>query len=311
MIFSKIIEKATFKSIAAYNRLTARKGKSISISETYPIQGHRGARGLLPENTIPAFLKWLELGVPIFEFDVVISADKQVVVSHEEWMHHYFCSKPDGTAIDRKEEKQHLLYQMSYEQIKTYDCGRRGHPLFPAQQPMAAYKPLLSEVIEACDAYAQTHDLPPTTYNIEVKTSGEEADGHLHPAPTEFVALVNEVIQRMGIENRVIVQSFDRRIVQAAKAIGQFCPLSLLVDNLRGVDWNVRKLGFTPDIYDPYYALITPITVKKAHDKGMKIWTWTVNDLYEMRQLIDMGVDGIITDYPNLKRVVLARGDVR
>ncbi len=307
MSFNKIIEQAFFKSIHAYRHLTARKGeKNIAISEDYSIQGHRGARGLLPENTIPSFLKCLELGCPVFEFDVVISADKQVVVSHEEWMHHHFCSKPDGTPISRNEEKQHLIYHMPYEQIKTYDCGRRGHPLFPAQIPMPAYKPLLIDVIEACDNYSQQNGLPPVTYNIEVKTSGEEGDDYLHPKPSEFTKLVSEVVAEKGVEERTIIQSFDKRIVQAARAIGGNYQISVLIDNLRGLEWNLKKLGFVPDIYDPYYTFITPLTVRKAHDKGMKVWTWTVNDISEMQKLIDMGVDGIITDYPNLKQVLLA-----
>ena len=270
----------------------------------YPIQGHRGARGLLPENTIPSFLKCLELGVYIFEFDVVVSQDKQVVVSHEEWMHPDYCSRPDGKAISKSDYKQHLLYQMPYQKIKQYDCGRRGNPRFPAQIPLPAYKPLLSEVIEACDHYTQTNNLPSVTYNIEIKTSGPKGDNHLHPEPAEFAQLVHEVIQNKQIEKRVITQSFDPRIVQEMKKRKVDFPLSLLVDNTDSLAVNLERLGFIPNIYAPFYHLITKEMIEEAHEKGMQLITWTVNDFFEMKRLLALGVDAIITDYPNLKQVL-------
>ena len=267
----------------------------------FTFQSHRGARGLMPENTIPAFLKSLEYGVTTFELDVVISKDKQVVVSHEAWFSHHFCSKPNGRPVLEAEAKQLRLYDMLYSQIRHYDCGQRQNSKFPQQETLAAYKPLLKEVIEVCDQYAALYQLPQVFYNIEVKTEGEAGDGIFQPPPAEFAQIVYDLILSTDIADRVLVQSFDVRIVQAFKKINPSLPLSLLVYNEKGFEWNLRKLGFLPNVYAPYYKFITPKLVQKAHRKGLLLITWTVNELEDIHRLLGMGVDAVITDYPNLK----------
>ena len=103
-------------------------------SSSLDIQGHRGCRGLLPENTIPAFLKAIELGATTLELDVVISKDKQVVVSHDPYLSHMICLNAKGEAISEEEEKEYNLYKMSYAEIAQCDCGSQPHPGFPEQE---------------------------------------------------------------------------------------------------------------------------------------------------------------------------------
>ena len=255
----------------------------------------------MPENTIPAFLKSLEYGVTTFELDVVISKDRQVVVSHEGWFSHHFCSKPNGDPITKAEEKGLRLYDMTYPEIREYDCGRRQNLQFPQQQTLPSYKPLLKEVIEVCDAYTKKHQLPEVFYNIEVKTEEEEGDGIFQPPPAEFAQLVYDAIVSFNISDRVLVQSFDVRIVKTFKKINPSLPLSLLTYNQESLEWNLNKLGFTPNVYAPYYKYITSGLPDKVHQKGMLLITWTVNELEEIQRLLAMGVDAVITDYPNLK----------
>ncbi|MEM7037442.1 MAG: glycerophosphodiester phosphodiesterase family protein, partial [Bacteroidota bacterium] len=173
-------------------------------------QGHRGARGHLPENSIPGFEKALELGVSIMEMDVVISQDGQVVLSHEPWFSPKICVDPNGKELEGKPKKDHLIYQMPYETVKTYDCGCKGHPGFAKQKPLSVHKPLLKDVVATVEAKAKALGLPAPQYNIEIK-SKKSGDNKKHPAPKAFAKTVLDEIQRLGIQDRTIIQSFDRR----------------------------------------------------------------------------------------------------
>lgn len=280
------------------------KSNQLIMPDDFSWQGHRGARGLLPENTIPSFLKAQELDVHTVELDVVVSKDKQLVVSHEEWMRSDICTKPNGNFVGPKEEKRHIIYRMPYEKVRRYDCGKRGNPKFPDQQAMPAHKPLLIDVIDAMENHAEEQGFPPPIYNIEIKSNPKNY-GRWQPRPKEFAQLVYDVIEKQQsmtrvISGRVILQSFDIAIVQALHKIDCFLSLSMLVDNEHSVEWHLDELGFIPDVYAPYYQLITPKMVYEVQRHGIDLYTWTVNDLPSMRYLISLGVDGIITDYPNL-----------
>jgi glycerophosphoryl diester phosphodiesterase len=211
-------------------------------------------------------------------------------------MNHEICSKPDGSAVEKKEEKQFNLYKMNSTEIKSFDCGKRGHPRFPGQNPMAATKPLLSEVVEALQKSA--HAFP--FLNIEIKTEGKRGDNLYHPEPMAFVNIVLQEIDRLKITDKVSLQSFDVRILQEIKSLRVGMPVSFLVENMRGLSWNLKKLGFVPDTYSCHYKLLSKRTVEKCHKLNMKMIPWTVNNVKDMEKLIKMGVDGIITDYPNL-----------
>ncbi|WP_373548767.1 glycerophosphodiester phosphodiesterase [Haliscomenobacter sp.] len=272
---------------------------NTKIQNTFDWQGHRGARGLAPENTLPAFLKALEFpSIQTLELDLAVSADKQVLISHEPWMSAAICSTPAGTAVKAEDESKLLLYQLPYAEIAQYDCGRRGNERFPEQQAMAAHKPLLKEVVQAVQNYCAKNKRSLPSYNIEIK-SQPDWDGKRTPPPAEFVKLVLHEIQNLGITNSCCIQSFDPRVLREVRAIAPKMTLALLVENRRGMEANVQELGFTPNIYSPYFALLSAEVVQKAHTMGMQVIPWTVNETSAMQKLIEMGVDGIITDYPN------------
>ncbi|WP_420153471.1 glycerophosphodiester phosphodiesterase family protein [Siphonobacter sp.] len=266
----------------------------VGTAQSFDVQGHRGCRGLEPENTIPAFLKALELGVSTLELDVVLSQDQQVVVSHDWYFNPRLTTKPDGTPLSRTEAKTLRLDQMSYDRIKRYDVGLRGNAAFPEQNPKAAYKPLLSEVIEIVDAYAGQHQLPLPQYSIEIKTN----------AHTSAEIMCRRVAQLLTIPaERFCIQSFDVAVLQYWKAqqeAGTFPnnTLSLLVIR-KGLKRSLEKLGFRPDIFSPEYRFISKRTVRNAHALGIRVIPWTVNERRTMLHLQQLGVDGLITDYPN------------
>jgi glycerophosphoryl diester phosphodiesterase len=263
------------------------------------IQGHRGARGLMPENTIPAFLEAVRLGVTTVEMDIVISADGQVVVSHDPYLSHEFCLTKEGKEISEAEEKSYNLYHMNYADIKACDCGSKIHPRFPQQKKMKAYKPLLSEAIDSIEAYVKAHHLTPVRYNIETKIS-PDGDGVFHPAPDSVVKLLTAVVREKGIWDRTTIQSFDDRSLQVLHKGYPKISLALLVEDSVSAEEHIKHLGFTPDIYSPDYHLLNVDVIAWAHKQNMKVIPWTLNTREEMDSLIQMGVDGIITDYPNL-----------
>ncbi|AQG82294.1 glycerophosphodiester phosphodiesterase [Spirosoma montaniterrae] len=262
-------------------------------------QGHRGCRGLMPENTIPAMKKALDLGVTTLELDVVISKDKQVVVSHDTYMVADIATRPDGTPVTKADEKSINLYQLTYDEIKRFDVGRRPHPQFPQQQNFPAYKPLLAELIDSVETYAKAKGMPQPRYNIEIK-SNPATDGVYHPAPAEFVKLVMDVIGSRKLGTRFNIQSFDVRPLQLIHQQVPDVALAYLTANPKTLAENLTTLGFKPAIYSPYYKTVTPEMVKACHEQGLKIIPWTVNTKPEIDTLIGLGVDGIITDYPNL-----------
>ncbi|HEX8330476.1 MAG TPA: glycerophosphodiester phosphodiesterase family protein [Hymenobacter sp.] len=265
------------------------------------IQGHRGCRGLMPENTIPAMRRALDLGVTTLEMDLAISQDKQVLLSHDPAMNADFVVRPDGQPITKDEQKTLRLYAMPYAEIRRYDVGSRGNAKFPRQQKLAAYKPLLAEVIDSAEAYARRKQRPAPFYNIETKST-PVGDGINHPAPEEFVQLLLAVVKAKGIQDRVTVQSFDPRTLQVVHRLQPAMRTALLVENLDGVEKNLARLGFTPSIYSPAYKLVTEDVVQACHQKQMLVIPWTVNAVADARQLLLQQVDGLITDYPDLIR---------
>lgn len=273
----------------------------------FDLQGHRGARGLAPENTIPAFQKALELGVTTLEMDVVITADGKVVVSHEPWMSDVICRNPDSSDVKPGSMMSTNIYKMSYEEVLRYDCGSRPHPRFPEQALLAVAKPLLADVIDFAESFTREKGLPPVQYNIETKCL-PAGDRMFHPRPEAFVVLVHGIIQEKGIAERTTLQSFDVRTLQAMKQLDSTITLALLVENHKGWQANLEALGFTPDIYSPDYQLLSRKIIRQLQNQGMRVIPWTVNDPKAMQKLIRWNADGLITDYPDRGVKVLEKG---
>jgi len=269
---------------------------------SYDLQGHRGARGLMPENTIPGFIKALDLGVTTLEMDLVVTADSVLLVSHEPWFHEAFSTDPEGRPVTNETAQTFNIYKMTAAEVAQFDVGLRQNPAYPEQQTMAVQKPLLKDVILAAETYARSNRLPPPRYNLETK-SRPEWIGEFIPDPQTFAQLVEEIINQFQLQDRATVQSFDPATLMALRQINPEIRQSMLVFREDPVQAVVAYLGYTPDIWSPSAALVTPDLVEQVHALGMQIIPWTVNDPVEMNRLLDLGVDGIITDYPNLAPV--------
>ncbi|MEZ4961325.1 MAG: glycerophosphodiester phosphodiesterase family protein [Saprospiraceae bacterium] len=270
-------------------------------------QGHRGCRGLMPENTIPAFLKALDFPILTLELDLAVSKDNVLIISHEPWMSHQICTKPDGTPVDSQEAMTLRIRDLTYEEIKKYDCGSRGNKRFPDQQKIATYKPSLEEMVNAVKKECEMRKRPLPDFNIEIK-SDPKGDGIFTPLPEDFASLVLGECRRLGILDKTCIQSFDVRPLQIIHQTAPDVTLALLVENMDGIDENLERLGFLPNIYSPYYLLLRKKNIKKLHEKGIRVVPWTVNSVKAMDRLRRKGVDGIITDYPNLIKQALGEG---
>lgn len=262
------------------------------------IQGHRGSRGLLPENTIPAFIRAIDEGVTTLELDVVITKDRQVLVSHEPYMSSVICLKPNGEEISEAESKSLNIYEMTFEEIKKYDCGSKGNRRFAKQEKMQVHKPLLSDLINTVEEYLKTNGKQKVSYNIELKSSAK-GDNVYHPGVADFSKLVFDLLEANLPSTRYTIQSFDFRVLKHWHKTYPKVQLVALVENGRGVEANLRDLGFTPAVYSPYHILLGKSMIDLCHSKGMKVVPWTVNERSAMERLVRLGVDGIITDYPN------------
>ena len=264
-------------------------------------EGHRGSRGLMPENTVAAMLKAIDLSVTTLEMDAVITKDKQVLLSHDPFFNHDITTKPNGEYVQPAEEKSLIIYQMTYDETQRYDVGLKPYAHFPQQQRIKATKPLLSTVIDSVEAYCKAKHIAPVFYNIETK-SNPATDDKYHPEPKEFVDLIMAVISAKKIDERVIIQSFDFRTLQYAHQQYPAIKTSMLIGaaDKRTVEQQVKELGFTPTIYSPEYTLVTKELIEQCHQQNMKVIPWTVDDAATIQRLKALGVDGIITDYPNL-----------
>lgn len=270
------------------------------LAQNFDWQGHRGCRGLLPENTIPAFLKALEFPqVTTLELDLAVSKNGELIVSHEPWMSENICTKPDGTSVSKSEAMNLKIMGLTYEAIKQFDCGSRGNARFPQQVPMKVYKPSLEDVVATVRQHCEAKKIKMPRFNIEIK-SAPEGDGVFTPKIEEFTKLVLAELKRLKINEISCVQSFDVRALVWVKKLAPQQTMALLVENKDGIEKNLQLLGFQPNIYSVDFKLLRKKDVKALHRLGIKVIPWTVNDLKSMKKLRRWKVDGIITDYPNL-----------
>ncbi len=268
-----------------------------AVAPVLEVQGHRGDRGNFPENSIPAFISAVKKGVDVLELDVVISKDNQVVVSHEPYMASLFANTPSGDSIRKADERSYNMYEMTYDSIRQFDVGSRGNRLFPDQVRMKTYKPLLSEVIDSVETFIAAQGLPPVKYNIELK-SVEAEYGEYQPLPEEFIAHVMDIIKEKAIQDKIIIQSFDPNILNIMNHEYPETVLAYLVYR-EGIDQNLKLLTFKPEIYSPNYNLVNNKQfVDSIRSMNMDLIPWTLNEREDIRKMIDLKVDGIITDYP-------------
>lgn len=267
----------------------------------FSYEGHRGARGLYPENSIGAMKVAIDLPkVTTLEMDCHITKDKKVIVYHDDFLNPKFVTYKSGKQLAGKDNKA-LIYKYSLKELAQFDIGQKGNVDFPNQKKVATSISLLSDLIDQAEAYAKQKRTTPMYYNIETK-SKDGNDHKAHPAPQEFSDLVLEVVIEKNIAPRTVIQSFDKRTIQYINKAYPQIKTSYLIEakNKKTIQELVNELGFTPFIISPNYKLVTEKYVKDAHALGIKIIPWTVNTKEDIQALEKLQVDGIISDYPNL-----------
>ena len=254
---------------------------AMSADARILVHGHRGARALRPENTIPAFEYAIGVGVDALEMDIAVTRDNVLVVSHDPILHPPVCSGPAKSAV---------IHELTLAQVRQWDCGAIRNPNFPRQTPIPGTRmPTLDEVLDL--AGRGTFD-----FNIETKSFPDKPQ--FTPPPEEFARLLLDRIRAHRLESRVIVQSFDFRTLIAMKKLAPQIRLSALYEKGPLDFVAVSRQAGGAQIVSPNYKLVSAKKVKAAHDAGLQVVPWTADAPKEWDKLIKAGVDAIITDDP-------------
>jgi len=260
--------------------------------ENFDWQGHRGARGEAPENTIPAMLRGLQDGVTTLEMDVVVTNDSILILSHEPYFNPDICDFKKGDSLENN------IFLLNWEQIKEVDCGSQGNSNFTGQESQKASKPRLIDVLSAVEEATINLNIPSPNFSIEIK-SRPEWEGVYHPEYKVYAQLLLDFVNNLSLQERVSIQSFDPRVLQYIhQRQAEISLVYLTEDSLKIPSEQIKELGFYPDVYSCYYPLLKEHHLRQLQSQGIKVIPWTVNEIDEAKQLIDFGVDGIITDYP-------------
>ena len=289
----------------------------------FDLQGHRGARGLAPENTLAAFSRALDIGVSTLELDIAVTADGQVVVSHDPYLNPAITRDPSGQWL--QETRGPAIRSLTLAQLRAYDVGRikPDSPYartFASQQPVdGARVPTLNEVFELVRERKAGH----VRFNIEIKLFPNQPDATV--GVEEMVSALLRVIHANAMRERVGIQSFDWRSLQRVQQLEPNIPTAYLTvqtantDNTRDPAWTagirLDEHGSVPRLvkaagggtWSPNAGAVTQALVDEAHGLRLAVVPWTVNDPADMERLVAWGVDGLITDYPDRLRAVLQR----
>ncbi len=301
-----------------------------SLAHGFDLQGHRGARGLMPENTLPGFATALAIGVTTLELDLAVTRDLEVVVIHNPRFEPEIARDASGEWLDQSSP---AINSMTLQKVRSFDVGRlnpahKYAQRYPEQQSIDGTPvPTLGEVFELVIKSGNQS----VGFNIEIKINPEHPE--LTLPPREFVEAVVKVVRRYNMEKRVTIQSFDWRTLGEVQDMDSSIITSYLTANqrwlsnlktgapgpspwLNGLDIDdydgsaaraIKAAG--GDIWSSYHKEVDVDSITLAHDLGLQVNVWTVNEAERMRELIAMGVDGIITDYPDrLRQVVMELG---
>ncbi len=329
--------RSVFHALAtALGLLLAVAAPALAQMPTFDLQGHRGARGLAPENTLAAFARALSIGVTTLETDLAITKDGVVVLAHDPWLNPDLARGPDGQWVQPDgRNRGRRIGTLTLAELKTYDIGRLN-PAGPyakqwPQQVAADGEryPTLAELV----ALTKSAGKPSVRFNLETKIVPDAPD--LTPDPAAFARATVEAVKRADIAGRTTIQSFDwRSLVEVKKLAPELETACLTIDSggmntmrtdvLGASPWHAGlKLsdhgGSVPKLvkaagcgaWSMFWRNLTPELVREAKGLGLRTLPWTVNDPAEMRRLIEMGVDGIITDYPDRLRTAMAERGLR
>jgi glycerophosphoryl diester phosphodiesterase len=254
-------------------------------------------------------LNAINLGVNTLEMDICVTKDKKVVLSHDKYFSHRFSTRPDGTPVLEGEPREYI-WHMPYDSVAKYDVGLRRNPDMPEQQLIATPKRLLTDVVAAVEEYTKKNHLAPMNYNIEIKCDPDYdggIEGRDWPEYHEFTDICMSVLDSLGLGDRLIIQTFDTRTLNYLNEAYPGHHLSYLVGGGFGsYEQFMDRLNFIPEWLSPAWPIIDKDMVSRAHADGMKIVTWTVDEKEQMRKVIEMGVEAVISNYPDRLLEVVA-----
>jgi len=321
---------AELRGLLAILLLAASLGSDASNAQprAFDLQGHRGARGLAPENTLAAFRRALEIGVTTIETDVAVTKDGVPVISHDPRLNPDLVRDESGQWLAAQGPSIHSL---TLDELRRYRLGRINPQSqyardFPEQQPSDGERfPTLADLLDLVHASGKAVRL-----NIETKLTPDNAGDTVDAAT--FVRVIVDALRKAQLADRATIQSFDWRTLVEMRKVAPDIPTSCLTIDTQNNStmapaadgkspWHaglaLRNYGSVPALvaaagcttWSMFWRNLTPALVQEAHGKGLKVLPWTVNNPSDMERLIEMGVDGIITDYPDrLRRAMSTKG---
>ena len=303
---------------------------AAASAQAFDLQGHRGARGLLPENTVPAFERALALGVTTLELDVGMTKDGVLVISHDPYLNPDIARDASGRFL---EQRGPLIRSLTWAELQVYDVGRikpgtEYARQFSDQVPVDGSRiPRLSDLFDLVKRAGDDR----VRFDIETKLSPDKPDET--PLPEPFARALVDQIRKAGVAGRSTIQSFDWRTLQVVQRIAPEIPTAYLTlqrrfDNIgaeraEGSNWTAgyqyRVHGSVPKMvkaagggtWSAFHGDLDAAKVKEAQALGLKVLAWTVNDPAQMARVLDYGIDGLITDRPDLARKLLEARGVR
>jgi glycerophosphoryl diester phosphodiesterase len=292
----------------------------------FDLQGHRGARGLSPENTLPAFATAVSLGVTTLELDTGITKDGIVVISHNSVLNPDITRDKDGKWLGKPGP---AISALTYAELQTYDVGRINPfsnyaKSFPDQKGVNG-----TRIPKLADLFALVRKAGNTQVRFNIETKLSPLSPSETPDSETFATTVVGIIRDEGMVDRTAIQSFDWRTLQVVQRIAPEIPTvylscqhsscdTIAVNRAEGSPWTAgiqyKDHGSVPKmvkvaggkIWSPLHTDLSEFKVKEAHDLGLQVVAWTVNDPAQITRMLDFGVDGIITDRPDLVRKIMA-----
>lgn len=260
-----------------------------STTKKLEVQGHRGARARFPENTLPAFRHAIAVGADVLELDVVVTRDDVLAVMHDPVVSEALCTwTGEGAPISPFVVREHTFAELT----SSFDCGAKKNPKFPDQTPVPGTRvPRLEEVL----ALLAEPGAERVRANVEAKSVPARAAES--PPPDRFARLLVDVIAQSKVAARASVQSFDHEVLRAVARIAPHVQRSALVDQTRGDAVAIARAA-KASVYSPHHEWITVDDVRALHRAKIRVVPWTANQPEEWARLVEIGVDGIITDDP-------------